>query len=162
MYLNQEELSGYKMYGDGAFDTDEDRDFPMASRHTLHDSLYGQFSYMQLGDKEYFLGTHLLGSIEDDGYLRRPLKSIANDLIFTQGVQTCEEELAAVLQKIQALEPAGIGARDLQECLLLQLKRRSQSNPMGQLAIQVIENFFEEFSKKHYEKDPETCGHDAR
>ncbi len=157
-YLNYEELSGYKMYGDGSFDMDEDRDFPLASRHTLHDSLFGQFSYMHLEDKAYFLGKHLLGSIEDDGYLRRPLKAIANDLMFTQGVQCCEDELEAVLHKIHALEPAGIGARDLRECLLLQLRRRSQSDLTVQLATQVIEHFFEEFSKKHYEKIQKRVG----
>jgi len=151
-YLNHDEVNGYKMYGDGSFGNEEDRDYPIATRLTLHDSLYQQFGFLSLSEKDKFLGLNLLGSIENDGYLRRPLKSIANDLIFTQGVYTSEEELEYVLKKIQSLEPAGIGARDLQECLLLQLRRKHRSDVAVEPAIEVIENYFEEFSKKHYEK----------
>ena len=151
-YLNQEELGGYKMYGDGSYNNEEDRDFPIATRMTLHDSLFQQFGFLNIAEQERFLGLHLLGSIENDGYLRRPLKSIANDLVFTQGIYATECELERILKMVQCLEPAGIGARDLQECLLLQLTRRDQNDVTVQLAIQTIEHYFEEFSKKHYEK----------
>lgn len=157
-YLNHDELNGYKMYGDGPFGNEEDREFPIATRLTLHDSLFQQFAFLSLSEKDSFLGLHLLGSIENDGYLRRPLKSIANDLVFTQGVYTSEEELECVLKKIQTLEPAGIGARDLQECLLLQLRRKAKSDKAVAPAIEVIENYFEEFSKKHYEKIQKRMG----
>ncbi len=151
-YLQHEEMGGYKMYGDGSYNNEDDRDYPMPTHHTLHDSLFQQFGFLHLSEQERFLGLHLLGSIENDGYLRRPLKSIANDLVFSQGVYTTECELEGILKMVQALEPAGIGARDLRECLLLQLRRRSQSDVCIQLALQVIEHYFEEFSKKHYEK----------
>ncbi len=151
-YLQHEDMGGYKMYGDGSYNTDEDREFPVAMRMTLHDSLFQQFGFLHLTEQERFLGLHLLGSIENDGYLRRALKSIASDLVFTQGIYTTECELERVLKMVQALEPAGIGARGLQECLLLQLRRRDQSDVTVQLALQTIEHYFEEFSKKHYEK----------
>ncbi|WP_247233179.1 RNA polymerase factor sigma-54 [Telluribacter sp. SYSU D00476] len=152
-YLNQDELSGYKMYGDGSFgNDDEDREYPVATRLTLVDSLYQQFGFLNLTDQQRYLGLHLLGSLEGDGYLRRPLKAIASDLVFTQGIYTSEQELESVLKKVQSLEPAGIGARDLQECLLLQLRRKDQRDLIVQLALQIIEHYFEEFSKKHYEK----------
>ncbi|TDB63321.1 RNA polymerase factor sigma-54 [Arundinibacter roseus] len=157
-YINHDELGGYKMYGDGAFGNEEDREFPVATRLTLHDSLYQQFGFMNLQEQERMLGLHLLGSIENDGYLRRPLKSIVSDLAFTQGVYTTETELKCVLKKIQSLEPAGIGASNLQECLLLQLRRKNQSDLIVQLALQVIEHYFEEFSKKHYEKIQKRLG----
>ncbi len=151
-YLNHDELNGYKMQGDGVFNNDDDREFQVASLSSLHDSLFQQFGFLYLTETESSLGLYLLGSIESDGYLRRSLKSISNDLLFTQGVYTTEDELESVLMKIQSLEPAGIGARTLQECLLLQLYRKNKSNATVQLAIEVIKNQFGDFSKKHYEK----------
>jgi len=151
-YLQYEEMSGYKMYGDGYHGQNEDWDGSIVTRRTLHDSLLQQFCFLHLTDRQRFLGLYLLGSIENDGYLKRPLKAIANDLVLTQSLYTTESELEDTLKMVQALEPAGIGARDLRECLLLQLRRRRQSDVSIQLALQVIEHFFEEFSKKHYEK----------
>ena len=151
-YLNHDELHGYKMYGDGTFSNEEDYEYPVETLLTLHDSLFQQFGFLNLMETDHFLGLHLLGSIENDGYLRRSLKAIASDLVFTQGLYTSEAQLEEVLKKIQALEPAGIGARTLQECLLLQLRRKSQLDPNVRLARQVIEHHFDEFSKKHYEK----------
>ncbi len=151
-YLNHDELSGYKMYGDGSYNNEEEYEYPVEMQLSLHDSLFQQFGFLNLIEQQHFLGLHLLGSIENDGYLRRPLKAIASDLVFTQGVYTSETQLEEVLKKIQALEPAGIGARTLQECLLLQLHRKSRLDMNVQLARQVIEHHFDEFSKKHYEK----------
>ena len=157
-YLNPDEFNGYKMYGDGSFDTEEDHDYPIATHWTLYDSLFEQFGFLNLTEQERFLGLYLLGSIENDGYLRRSLKAITSDLVFTQGVYTNEAELEGVLKKIQSLEPTGIGARTMQECLLLQLKRRSQQDSNVQLARQIIEHHFDEFSKKHYEKIQKRLG----
>jgi RNA polymerase sigma-54 factor len=157
-YLNSEELNGYKMQGDGFYGSDDDREFMVASHSTLHDSLFQQLGFLNLKEHEEFLGLYLLGSIEGDGYLRRPLKSIVSDLLFTQNVHTTEEELEALLTKIQRLEPAGIGARNLQECLLLQLYRKNKSDRTVKLAIQAIEEHFEDFSKKHYEKIQKRMG----
>jgi RNA polymerase sigma-54 factor len=151
-YLNHDELTGYKMYGDGTYGTEEEYEYPIETRLTLHDSLFQQFGFLSMIEQDHFLGLHLLGSIENDGYLRRPLKAIASDLVFTQGIYTSEAQLEGVLKKIQTLEPAGIGARTLQECLLLQLRRKNRLDANVQLAQQIIEHHFDEFSKKHYEK----------
>lgn len=157
-YLNPDEFNGHKMYGDGSFDTEDDHDHPIATHWTLYDSLFEQFGFLNLTEQERFLGLYLLGSIENDGYLRRSLKAITSDLVFTQGVYTNEAELEDVLKKIQSLKPTGIGARTMQECLLLQLQLRSQQDPTVQLARQIIEHHFDEFSKKYYEKIQKRLG----
>lgn len=157
-YLNQDEINGYKMQGDGSFHTEEDREYQVASLSSLHDSLYQQFGFLNLSESDTFLGVYLLGSIEGDGYLRRSLKSISNDLLFTQGLSVTEDELEQVLKRIHTLEPAGIGARTLQECLLLQLTRKNNSDTSVRLAIEVIEHHFADFSKKHYEKIQKRLG----
>jgi RNA polymerase sigma-54 factor len=151
-YLNHDELNGYKMHGDGFYGAEEEREIMVASSSSLNDSLYQQFGFLNLQEPEYSLGLFLLGSIENDGYLRRPLKSITSDLVFTQGIYTTEAELESILMKIQTLEPAGIAARSLQECLLLQLLRKNKTDKTVQLALRIIEHHFEDFSKKHYEK----------
>ena len=150
-YLHQDEYNGYKMQGDGAFN-DEEREFPMSNQTTLHDSLVQQFGYLHLNEKDTVIGLQLLGSIESDGYIRRTLQAIVNDMAFSQNYHVTTEQVERVLRKIQTFEPAGIAARNLQECLLLQLDRKDASDPTVVHAIDIIDDFFEEFSKKHYEK----------
>ena len=150
-YLHQEEYNGYKMQGDGAFN-DEEREFPMSNQTTLHDSLVQQFGYLHLNEKDTVIGLQLLGSIESDGYIRRTLQAIVNDMAFSQNYHVTTEQVERVLRKIQTFEPAGIAARNLQECLLLQLDRKDTCDPTVVHAIDIIDDFFEEFSKKHYEK----------
>ena len=93
-----------------------------------------------------------MGSIEEDGYVRRDLNALINDLAFSQYVETDLDEVEEILRKVQSFEPAGIGARTLQECLLLQLERRDQLDEDVIVAIEILENNFEEFTKKHYKK----------
>jgi RNA polymerase sigma-54 factor len=150
-YLQGEDYSGYKMQGDGNYG-EEDRDMPLATSSSLTDSLLQQFGYLQLTDEQRVIGLQLIGSIETDGYIRRSMQAIVNDLAFSQNVFTDVEEIEEVLHKIQSFDPAGIAARTLQECLLLQLHRKDQSEPYNILAIRIIEDFFDEFSKKHYDK----------
>ena len=150
-YLHQDEYNGYKMQGDGAFN-DEEREFPMSNQTTLHDSLVQQFGYLHLNEKDTVIGLQLLGSIESDGYIRRTLQAIVNDMAFSQNYHVTTEQVERVLRKIQTFEPAGIAARNLQECLLLQLDRKDTCDPTVVHAIDIIDDFFEEFSKKHYEK----------
>ncbi|MES2797347.1 MAG: RNA polymerase factor sigma-54 [Bacteroidota bacterium] len=148
-YLQDE--SGYKMYGDGARDEDE-KDIPYASEEGLNEALLQQLGFLRMNDFEHLLGEQLIGSLDDDGYLRRNIESIVNDLAFTKGIETSTEELEAILKKIQQFDPAGIGARDLQECLLLQLDRKNVHDQNVHLAIKVVDDYFEELSKRHYEK----------
>ncbi|AQG78703.1 RNA polymerase factor sigma-54 [Spirosoma montaniterrae] len=150
-YLQNEDYGGYKMQGDGNYG-DEDRDMPLATSSSLTDSLMQQFGYLNLTEQQRIIGLQLIGSIEADGYIRRSLQAIVNDLAFSQNVFTDSEEIEEVLHKIQTFDPPGIAARTLQECLLLQLRRKDQSEPYNVLAIRIIEDFFDEFSKKHYDK----------
>ncbi|GAB3219519.1 RNA polymerase factor sigma-54 [Spirosoma arcticum] len=150
-YLQGEDYAGYKMQGDGNYG-EEERDMPLATSSSLTDSLLQQFGYLQLTDEQRVIGLQLIGSIETDGYIRRSMQAIVNDLAFSQNVFTNAEEIEEVLHKVQSFDPAGIAARSLQECLLLQLHRKDQSEPYNVLAIRIIEDFFDEFSKKHYDK----------
>lgn len=149
-YLNDDEISGYKMQGDRGGD-EEDREMPIAMTSTLTDSLMDQLGFLDLDDKQFAIGMQLIGSIDHDGYIRRDLSSIANDLAFSQNIEVTEEEIEQVLHMIQTFDPAGIGARDLPECLLLQLVRREQDKTTI-LAERIINEAFEEFTKKHYQK----------
>ncbi|GAB3032660.1 RNA polymerase factor sigma-54 [Spirosoma pulveris] len=150
-YIQDEDYAGYKMQGDGNYG-EEDRDMPLATSSSLLDSLLQQFGYLSLSEEQRTIGYQLIGSIEADGYIRRSIQAIVNDLAFSQNVFTDAEEVEAVLHKIQSFDPAGIGARSLPECLLLQLRRKDQSDPYIVLAIRIIDEFFDEFSKKHYDK----------
>jgi RNA polymerase sigma-54 factor len=150
-YLNDDEISGYKMQGDRGGGDDEDREMPIAMTTSLTDNLLDQLGFLDLDDKQYNIGMQLIGSIDSDGYIRRELSSIANDLAFSQNVMTTEEEIEQVLYMIQTFDPAGIAARDLPECLLLQLERREQDGTTI-LAERIIKETFEEFTKKHYQK----------
>ncbi|MFD2246559.1 RNA polymerase factor sigma-54 [Pontibacter ruber] len=150
-YLNDDEISGYKMQGDRGGDDDEDREMPIAVTSTLTDSLLDQLGFLDLDDKQYTIGMQLIGSIDSDGYIRRELSSIVNDLAFSQNIETSEEEIEQVLHMIQTFDPAGIAARDLPECLLLQLHRREQ-DATTVLAERIISESFDEFTKKHYQK----------
>ena len=150
-YLDQDDYAGYKMYGDGWGDDDRDV-MPVIATNTLAESLVQQLGYLRLDTRQESIGMQLIGSIEEDGYIRRPLRSICNDLAFTQNIYTTEEELVTLLRKVQSFEPAGIGARDLRECLLLQLDRKDHEDTEVEIAIKIINDFFDEFTKKHYEK----------
>jgi RNA polymerase sigma-54 factor len=109
-------------------------------------------------NKKYHIAEHLIGSIDDDGYLRRPLSDIVDDLSFGQNIVSDEASLLEILKIIQTFDPVGVGARDLQECLLLQLKRKPQTNPFVKLATDIIRDYMEEFSRKHYDKIKKQLG----
>ncbi len=150
-YLNDDEVSGYKMQGDRGGDDDDDREMPIAVTSSLMDQLMDQLGFLDLNDKQHSIGMQLIGSIDNDGYIRRDLSAIANDLAFSQNIDTNEQEVEDVLHMVQTFDPAGIGARDLPECLLLQLHRREQDET-NILAERILEHAFDEFTKKHYQK----------
>jgi len=150
-YLRDEDLNGYKMQGDGGGD-EEDREMPIATLSTLTDALLSQLGFEKLTEKQQVIGRQLIGSIDSDGYIRRDLEAIVNDLAFTQNVDTTVEEVEEVLHVIQGFDPPGIAARTLQECLLLQLDRKDHSSAAVVNAIRILDDNFEEFTKKHYDK----------
>ena len=140
------------MQGDGRNPDEEDKESPISMGKTLHEHLISQLGYLKLDDREEILGKQLIGSIDSDGYIRRELAAIVNDLAFSQGVETDEEELESILFKIQNFDPPGIAARNLQECLSLQLDRKDHENEEVLIAKSIIDSCFNEFSKKHYDK----------
>lgn len=151
-YLNDDEIAGYKMQGDGPGDAEDDREMPLADTGgSLIDSLLNQLGFVALTDKQRLIGTQLIGSIDGDGYIRRDLSAIANDLAFSQNVEATTDEIEAVLRLVQSFDPPGIGARDLQECLLLQLERRP-AEPDVENAERILAETYEEFTKKHYSR----------
>jgi RNA polymerase sigma-54 factor len=148
-YVNDDEIAGYKMQGDGPGD-EEEREMPLADTSgSLQDSLLDQLHYAQLDELEQSIGEQLIGSIDGDGYIRRDLAAIANDLAFSQNIEATEAEIKRVLRVIQTFDPPGIAARDLPECLLLQLERRPQDEATLN-AERILTETFEEFTKKHY------------
>lgn len=154
-YLNDEdEIAEYKLKDTNYPDPDEERVIPIASGKSFHDYLEQQLGMLDLNEEQLVLAEQIIGSIDDDGYMRRELEALRDDLAFSQNIETSVEQLKFVLEKIKTLEPAGVGASNLQECLLLQLDRKEEEieTHITNLAREIIENHFEEFIKKHYEK----------
>lgn len=152
-YLN-DDYGGYKMQGDGNYSPDEeDREMPISSGISLHEQLIAQLGFLKLDERQKTIGKQLIGSIENDGYIRRDLEAIINDLAFSQNIETDLDEMEEILRKIQGFDPAGIAARNLQECLLIQLERKEHpDDPTVQNAIRIINDCFDEFTKKHFTK----------
>jgi RNA polymerase sigma-54 factor len=150
-YLSNDETPDYKYQTNNYSDDDEDKSLPFAAPVSFHQDLINQLNTFILSDDERDIAEFLVGSIDDMGYIRRTTQDIVDDMAFTQGIYTDEATVERILHLVQDLEPAGVGARDLQECLLLQLKHKTPSDSIN-LAIQVIEQQFDAFSKKHYDK----------
>lgn len=155
-YLQEDDYASYKTQGDNG--QEEEREMPLAMGNTLNDQLMTQLGFLGLDERQYKIGKQLIGSIESDGYIRRELDAIVNDLAFSQSVETDEDEVEDLLMKIQEFEPAGIAARNLQECLLLQLERKIDQSEAVNIAYQVLDVCFEEFTKKHYDKITKKLG----
>ncbi len=150
----------YKDYGGGYDHDDEDgkKEIPIAVQDSFFENLQNQLDLLALSDKDYVLGQQIIGSLDDDGYLRRPILSLIDDLAFSQNVIVEEEEVEEMLKIVQTFDPAGIGARNLQECLSIQLRKKDQNNPIIQQAQLVVENYLDEFTKKHYDKIEKQLG----
>ncbi|MBP7389851.1 MAG: RNA polymerase sigma-54 factor, partial [Chitinophagales bacterium] len=131
---------------------DENKHVPVATTSSFHEYLETQLSMLDIDDRQEQIAMHLIGSLDDDGYLRRELDAILDDLSFRQGIQCNERELKEVLEQVQKLDPPGVGARNLEECLLIQLKRKEEPTIYTEIAIRVVEKYFDLFAKKHYDK----------
>ncbi len=150
-YLSDDEIPNYKTQANNYSADDEDKHIPYASGISFTQSLKNQINTYRLTEEEEIITDFLIGSIDDSGYIRRDLIDILDDLAFTQNIFTTEEELERLLKIVQQLDPAGVGARNLRECLLIQLKRKKEK-PSRTLAINILENSFDYFVKKHYKK----------
>ncbi|MBC5839642.1 RNA polymerase factor sigma-54 [Flavobacterium muglaense] len=150
-YLNSDDTPDYKTQANNYSDDDEDRESPLAAPISFHQDLINQLNTFILDNDERDIAEFLVGSIDDMGYIRRSIPDIVDDMAFTQAIYTDEETVTRILHVIHELEPSGVGARDLQECLLLQLKHKTPTEYVD-LAIDIIENQFDAFTKKHYDK----------
>lgn len=149
-YLSDDDTPDYKTQANN-YSEDEERETPFASPISFHQDLINQLNTFILNDEEREIAEFLVGSIDDMGYIRRSISDMVDDMAFTQGIYTDEKMVERMLHVIHELEPSGVGARDLQECLLLQLKHKTPSEYVD-LAIDIIENQFDAFTKKHYDK----------
>ena len=150
-YLSDDEIPDYRLRANNYSAEEDDKSIPYASGSSFTEQLTDQLNTFPLEEENYLITKFLIGSIDDSGYIRRPLLDLTDDLAFTQNIYTDIETVERALKVVQQLDPAGVGARDLQECLLIQLKRKPQS-PDTEMAARIIENAFEKFTKKHYLK----------
>ena len=150
-YLSDDEVPSYKLSANNYSADDEERQMPYAAGTSFTQYLMQQLSTYRLDEEEKEIAKFLVGSVDESGYIRREIQDIVDDLAFTQNVYTTEDKVEKVLKTVQELDPAGVAARDLQECLLIQLERRVPS-PSVILAISIVEDAFDQFSKKHYKK----------
>lgn len=151
-YLIDDEIPDYKTSVNNTSPDDERREMPLISQGNFQDQVLAQLYVLDFDDREYHIAEQLVGSIDDDGYLRRELSAIVDDLAFAQNINSTIEELEQILKAIQTLDPPGIGARSLQECLELQLERKGNKRDSIPVAKKILHRHFDEFSKKHYDK----------
>jgi len=151
---DEDEIAEYRLKDDNYPELDEGKTIPHRVESTFHDSLLDQLGMLTMSEEEKRIAEQIIGSIDDDGYLRRETNSIVDDLAFRQNIQVTASEIESLIQQIQQFDPPGIAARNLQECLLLQLYRKHvvSEDPSIDWAIRILEKYFEEFTKKHYEK----------
>ena len=160
-YLQDDSANDYSTNYNNGDDDEEKKETPIAIESTFFESLQEQLDLVPLSDQDFIIGKQIIGSLDDDGYLRRPLSSMIDDLAFSQNVMVEEEDVLEMLKLIQSFDPPGIGARDLKECLLIQLKRKDASNPIIVKAMNVVENYLDEFTRKHYDKLEKSLGLDS-
>jgi len=150
-YLQDDDIPDYKLYANNTSADDEERESPLSSGYSFRDLLNEQLGMRVLSEQQRTIAETIIGNLDDDGYLRRELFAIVDDLAFTQNIHTNEDEVEDMLEVIQGFEPSGVGARNLQECLLLQLNVKEETENIA-LAKTLIEKMMDEFSKKHYTK----------
>ncbi|WP_369791992.1 RNA polymerase factor sigma-54 [Sediminibacterium sp. C3] len=152
------EIADYKTKDDNYPEMDDQKVIPIKVETSFHEMVLNQLGMLELDERRYKIAEQIVGSLDDDGYLRRELSSIADDLAFRQSLVAEEKEIEEIISQIQQFDPAGIAARDLRECLLLQLKRKTDEGKSVELAVQILTKYFDEFTKKHYEKIQKSLG----
>jgi RNA polymerase sigma-54 factor len=157
-YLSDDEIPSYRLYSNNYSNEDEQRIVPVSGGVSFHQHLLQQAGNLILNDHEMQVAEFLIGSIDDSGYLRRTNEELMDDLAFTQNLFVEPQELKKIIKAVQALDPPGVGARSLQECLLLQLKKKKNDRPEIDHAIAILEQEFDHFSHKHYAKLQDRLG----
>ena len=150
-YKDDDSIPSYRLRADNYSKDERPQYSTFSVKESFTQSLQEQLGYRQLSEHQYAVASFLIGSLDDDGYLRRGLDNIVDDLSFRANIETNEEELLEMLKVIQEFEPAGVGARDLRECLLIQI-RNFKKTPEVEIAVKILKNHFHEFTSKHYQK----------
>ncbi|WP_209404662.1 RNA polymerase factor sigma-54 [Pseudozobellia sp. WGM2] len=150
-YLSDDEIPDYRTKANNYSADDDEKSVPYAAGTSFNQHLLNQLNTVYLSDEEWNIAEFLVGSVDESGYIRRPLSDILDDLAFTQNIYTDEDTIEKVLKIVQKLDPSGVAARSLEECLIIQLKRK-EASPSVELAITILEKSFEQFTKKHYKK----------
>lgn len=151
-YADNDDVAEYKLKDDNYPEMSDKDAMPYRVENSFHEHLLTQLGMLELSEEDHKIAEQIVGSIDDDGYLRREVASIVDDLAFRQGISTTDKKVRKMIALVQQFDPAGVCARDLQECLYLQLKRQQAEGRQVDLAMEIIVKFFDEFSKKHYEK----------
>lgn len=151
-YIRDDDTPSYKSRINNFSKDDKQRPVNITEGRSMQEYLTEQLRYRNLSERDMRIAEFLVGSIDEDGYLRRDLDSVSDDIAFSLGIEASPEELERVLGVIHQLEPAGVGARNLRECLLLQMEQRRMDSPAKRLARKIVTSYFDEFVKKHYEK----------
>ena len=147
-----DDVGDYKLRDDNYPDSDENKTIPQRIETSFYDLMLEQLNMLDIDAKRKKVAVQIVGSLDDDGYLRREVSAIVDDLAFRQGIDTDEQEVEGLILMIQQFDPPGVAARNLKECLLLQLRRKKEDKKNVDVAIKILEKYFEEFTKKHYEK----------
>jgi RNA polymerase sigma-54 factor len=151
-YLDDDHIPSYKLVAQNRGRDDEDREMPVVSGITFHEHLHNQVGMFPLDERQQAIVGIMIGNLDDSGYLERELPAMVNDFAFSFNISTNVAELEGLLKVIHEFDPPGVGARNLQECLMIQLNRSEDDTPDIDLARRIIHEFFDEFSKKHYDK----------
>jgi RNA polymerase sigma-54 factor len=151
-YIDEGDIPEYKLAANNQSPDDEQRDMPYAAGTSFQEFLISQLGLRDLSEKQYQIGLTIIGNLDDAGYLQRDPNAMTDDLAFSQGLEVTKDEILEVLKVIQDLDPQGIGARNLQECLLIQLRRHEERTRDTENAEFILERHFDEFTRKHYDK----------
>ena len=150
-YMADDDIPDYKLKANNTSKDDKYEEIPFSVGMTFHEFLIDQVGLLQLSEKDRLLTEYVIGNIDDEGYLRRTAEAMVDDIVFQAGVQTADDEMYRIISLVRQFDPAGVGATNLQDCLTLQLERKDQTQSV-KLALRLITEYFEEFSKKHYDK----------
>jgi RNA polymerase sigma-54 factor len=150
-YVADDDIPDYKLKANNTSKDDKHEDIPFSIGMTFHEYLIDQLGLLNLKEADRLLAEYIIGNIDDEGYLRRTPESMVDDIVFQAGIQTTDAEMNRIIKLVRNFDPAGVGAVNLQECLILQLERKTQTTEV-KLAKIILSDFFDEFSKKHYDK----------
>ena len=157
-YLSDDEIPSYKLYSNNYSSDDQERTIPVSGGISFHQHLSQQVGNLILSEDEFQIAEFIIGSIDESGYLRRSTEELIDDLAFTQNIIVTEEQIEKILRSVQTLDPPGVGARSLKECLQLQLEKKKKDRPEVGHSLKIIKNHFDHFSHKHYSKLQERVG----